>query len=242
MSWIIPGLVLFGLLIWGLSRLARYFRHRSALHQRKLAERIVFIERYRFPIVLRNRLAEALSTLDAAGLDRVLENLRLFFMLVATRPGVTLGMPSRAVDIAWHEFILLTREYTAFCDQAFGGYLHHTPQSGRTFERNAALGETHQAGIAFARSGLGAGVTLALGAGAGAALFELDRALAVPGGYQFQDGDFQRFELARLAQREASGGTSSGGESSTGSGRTTESEASGDGGGDGGGCGGGCGS
>jgi hypothetical protein len=35
-------------------------------------------------------------------------------------------MPSRAVDEAWHEFILDTRTYTSFCHAAFGRYLHHT--------------------------------------------------------------------------------------------------------------------
>jgi hypothetical protein len=43
--------------------------------------------------------------------------------------GDALGMPSRAVDVAWHEMILMTRAYTAFCHQAFGYYLHHNPES-----------------------------------------------------------------------------------------------------------------
>ncbi len=38
-------------------------------------------------------------------------------------------MPSKIVDIAWHEFILRTREYTTFCHRAFGAYLHHSPDS-----------------------------------------------------------------------------------------------------------------
>jgi hypothetical protein len=36
-------------------------------------------------------------------------------------------MPSQAVDDLWHEFILYTKAYDAFCQQAFGGFLHHTP-------------------------------------------------------------------------------------------------------------------
>ena len=36
-------------------------------------------------------------------------------------------MPSRLVDEAWHEFILDSLSYTRFCEAAFGGYLHHTP-------------------------------------------------------------------------------------------------------------------
>ena len=36
-------------------------------------------------------------------------------------------MPSEVVDELWHEFILYTRDYHAFCSKAFGRFLHHTP-------------------------------------------------------------------------------------------------------------------
>jgi hypothetical protein len=36
-------------------------------------------------------------------------------------------MPSQVVDVAWHEFILFTREYSQFCSKALGHFLHHTP-------------------------------------------------------------------------------------------------------------------
>lgn len=38
-----------------------------------------------------------------------------------------IGMPSRAVDEAWHGFILCTRRYADFCDRAYGRFLHHHP-------------------------------------------------------------------------------------------------------------------
>ena len=38
-------------------------------------------------------------------------------------------MPSHAVDIAWHEMILMTRTYHHFCERAFGYYLHHSPEA-----------------------------------------------------------------------------------------------------------------
>jgi len=37
-------------------------------------------------------------------------------------------MPSRAVDDLWHEFILDTDEYHAFCSHAYGRFLHHRPE------------------------------------------------------------------------------------------------------------------
>src|SRR5436190_4194549 len=36
-------------------------------------------------------------------------------------------VPSVPVDVAWHAFILHTRAYTEFCEEAYGGYLHHDP-------------------------------------------------------------------------------------------------------------------
>ena len=33
----------------------------------------------------------------------------------------------REIDEMWHEFILFTKDYTAFCQQYFGEYLHHFP-------------------------------------------------------------------------------------------------------------------
>lgn len=39
-------------------------------------------------------------------------------------------MPSRAVDEAWHGFILCTARYAAFCDRAYGRFLHHHPEGG----------------------------------------------------------------------------------------------------------------
>jgi hypothetical protein len=40
------------------------------------------------------------------------------------------GMPSRAVDEAWHGLILCTMRYEAFCSAAYGKFMHHTPVGG----------------------------------------------------------------------------------------------------------------
>lgn len=44
--------------------------------------------------------------------------------------GQVIGMPSRAVDEAWHGFILCTARYAAFCTAAYGCFLHHHPEGG----------------------------------------------------------------------------------------------------------------
>jgi hypothetical protein len=48
----------------------------------------------------------------------------------ALRDSQVIGMPSRAVDEAWHGLILCTARYAAFCQQAYGKFLHHHPEGG----------------------------------------------------------------------------------------------------------------
>ncbi len=43
-----------------------------------------------------------------------------------------LGMASPAVDEVWHAFILFTKEYAAFCQAAFGEFIHHIPRTSRS--------------------------------------------------------------------------------------------------------------
>jgi|GEM_PF-4477144 len=52
-------------------------------------------------------------------------------------------MPSHAVDEAWHGFILCTARYSAFCDEAYGQFLHHHPESGAAAGSRALADSTH---------------------------------------------------------------------------------------------------
>jgi hypothetical protein len=105
------------------------FFRRSSRRRAELERRRMYIESYSFPSALREKL-EAHPDLDLTGtqISLVLDGLRTWFVACLHADGKTLGMPSRAVDIAWHEFILMTREYQSFCDEAFGYYLHHSPE------------------------------------------------------------------------------------------------------------------
>ena len=58
--------------------------------------------------------------------QEVIEALKVYFKCCAQK-NEFVAMPSKVVDILWHEFILNTREYQQFCQQAFGKVLHHTP-------------------------------------------------------------------------------------------------------------------
>lgn len=64
--------------------------------------------------------------------DLVAEGLRQWLRCcgAAMRDGQVIGMPSHAVDEAWHGLILCTARYSAFCDSAYGQFLHHHPEGG----------------------------------------------------------------------------------------------------------------
>lgn len=42
------------------------------------------------------------------------------------------GMASKEVDQVWHQFILFTRQYHAFCREFLGEYFHHNPKTSYT--------------------------------------------------------------------------------------------------------------
>jgi hypothetical protein len=95
-------------------------------NRRRLA-RAEFIRTYVFPNGLLDKLAArrpALSEKDQALVKRALRQFFLAYLKGGRQP---VSMPSQVVDDLWHEFILYTRHYQAFCKQAFGRFLHHTP-------------------------------------------------------------------------------------------------------------------
>lgn len=79
------------------------------------------------PPYLADKLRELYPQLGAAQLQQVERGLRQFFLASAMAQGRFVAMPSKVADAMWHEFILHTRAYERFCQQAFGRLLHHTP-------------------------------------------------------------------------------------------------------------------
>lgn len=72
----------------------------------------------------RHSLEEALKFLDVAA---------------STTEPVT---PSAAVDVAWHHFILFTRDYMDYCATHLGRYIHHVPDDATT-DHDAHTGAAH---------------------------------------------------------------------------------------------------
>ena len=98
----------------------------STLREVRLGKRLRFIAGYASADGITVRLKARYPHLSESERPRVIEGLRSYFTLVA-RHGPRLAMPSRAVDSVWHDFLLYTREYAAFCRLAFGRFFHHAP-------------------------------------------------------------------------------------------------------------------
>ena len=96
---------------------------RKWLHLR----RAEFIRTYRWPPGLLDRLEKHRSGIERKDTALVSRGLRQFFIAYLMSGRRYVSMPSQVADDLWHEFILYTREYHAFCRRAFGGFLHHTP-------------------------------------------------------------------------------------------------------------------
>lgn len=59
--------------------------------------------------------------------EAILDQALAFIKTCADNPGGRLR-PSKAVDVAWHAFILNTAEYAIFCERIAGRFLHHEPE------------------------------------------------------------------------------------------------------------------
>ena len=103
--------------------------------------RTQYINRYHFPRTVRVRLQERYPHLQKQDIDDVLQGLKVYFHL-CNKAGKRrmVSMPSQAVDVAWHEFILFTRQYQQFCQQALGRFLHHVPAEAMTAPTQAQNG------------------------------------------------------------------------------------------------------
>lgn len=96
--------------------------------RRRIAlQRLEYIRHFELPRGLFERLRRRRSSLTTKDCQLVAHAMRQFFLAYALSGRKFVSMPSQVVDDLWHEFILYTRNYEAFCCRAFGGFLHHTP-------------------------------------------------------------------------------------------------------------------
>jgi hypothetical protein len=95
--------------------------------QRRISKRENFIRNYELPRGLFDNLRKRRPELGLKDCQLTANALRQFFLAYLKSGRKYVSMPSQVADDLWHEFILFTRNYDAFCKGAFGGFLHHTP-------------------------------------------------------------------------------------------------------------------
>lgn len=101
----------------------------SYVYMRQRKQRAIFLDSYSFPSAITTEVTKRYPHLSEYELEWVIQGLRQYFQLCNAAGVKTVSMPSRVVDVAWHEFILMTQSYAQFCDNGLGRFLHHTPAS-----------------------------------------------------------------------------------------------------------------
>lgn len=206
----------------------------SVVRERRAARRgESYVADYRFPAYIAKRVRRHHPNVGEEDCQLIEQGLREWFVCCAWRGSMVLGMPSRLVDDAWHEFILDSISYVNFCEAAFGSYFHHIPDETMT-AMPEALAETVRA---WDRS--------VMGGGRKSVLWDLDERLGIgePLGIGAEQLHAARTRIPYIA---ASGwvsgdgvlGIANGESGSAGEGRSGGGCGGGDSGG-GGGCGGG---
>ncbi len=79
------------------------------------------------PIII-EKISKSCSLDESDSKGALIEALKYLDLVFYTEQVLT---PALIVDYAWHEFILCTKSYAAFCDKKFGKFIHHHP-GGRT--------------------------------------------------------------------------------------------------------------
>ena len=192
------------------------------------------------PRFLQRKLRETYPHLTTRDCELVERGLRQFVMACLRSNRQFVAMPSQAVDALWHEFILHTQAYKAWCHSALGFFLHHTPAEalGAKARHNDGLRRCWYWACKEESIDPKNPSRLPL-------LFALDAKFAIPGGFHYVP---DCSDIARKSDAGGSGGDSYCGTSFADAGYSGSSDdfggmdggADGGGdGGDGGGCGGG---
>ena len=196
-----------------------------------------FVRDAALPNYLIDKLIAAYPQLNQGDADLVMRGLRQFFMAYVRSGGQFVGMPSKVVDTAWHEFILHTQAYQLWCDSAFGKLLHHTPAEvmrGNDTQRNDGLRRTWYWACKEESIDPRNPSRLPL-------LFALDRKFGIEGGYRYE-ANCKPIQDAGNSNTYCGGdfsSTDSGASGDSGGFGGSESSSGSDGGGDGGSDGGG---
>lgn len=146
----------------------------------KRGERELFIDQYQFPESIWSKVKLRYPHLTEADLVKVRDGLREYFQICNLAGRRMVAMPSQVVDVAWHEFILYTRNYQMFCRDALGRFLHHTPAEAMTDPQQAQAGIKRAWRVSCKRAVLDPKAPGHL-----PVLFAIDSDLAIEDGYHY---------------------------------------------------------
>lgn len=107
---------------------------------KKQAQQLSYIMSFTFPKSVHEVISKAYPHLTNEEKDLVLQGLRDYFYISNQAKGKMVAMPSQAVDVAWHEFLLFTKAYQNFCKKAFGKFFHHHPAEAMKSKTTAQEG------------------------------------------------------------------------------------------------------
>lgn len=142
--------------------------------------RETFIDDYTFPPGVRQKVHKHYPHLTETQLDLVFDALREYFHLCRKAGKRLLSMPSQVVDVAWHEFILFTRNYQTFCQGALGRFLHHTPTEAMATPTTASEGIRRTWRLACLRGNIDPKAANSI-----PLLFAIDGRLDIPDGFNY---------------------------------------------------------
>lgn len=139
-----------------------------------------FIENYEFPSSLIQKVSKRYPHLTKDDIHLVLTALRDYFHICNQAQNKMVSMPSQVVDVAWHEFILFTRNYENFCNKALGRFLHHTPTEAMHTPTLAQIGIKRAWRLACAKEKINPETPLYL-----PLLFSIDSRLNIDDGFRY---------------------------------------------------------
>lgn len=170
-EWLIIGILIFAV-VW-----AVYVDHQKKAKKRRLA----FIKHYPFPKRVEESVIKAYPHVSRKDAALVIEGLREYFAVACMAEGKMVSMPSQAVDVAWHEFLLFTQLYQTFCKKAFGHYFHHHPVEAMKSRTVAQEGIKRTWKLACKRENISPSSPHKL-----PILFAIDGMLEIPDGFIYQ--------------------------------------------------------
>jgi hypothetical protein len=92
---------------------------------------------YQAPFVT-EKLVKARVAQSAEEAEALFLEAKRYIVLAQSDDAKIWQMHSLRVDEAWHQFILFTAQYSAFCQRFFGRYIHHSPSNAPKVDKAQA--------------------------------------------------------------------------------------------------------